>query len=191
MNVNDMSWAGETTPPPQRGGGRPAARFYMRPMKSEAKSIEAGRPVFEDVEFVEIFTPGDKLNVIDRPVRPVDKQNHPSLYAAFKAGNTDVDVGTPLKEWPGITRGQAEELAFFRVRTVEQLAAVSDNNAATMGPILALRQKARDYLERAAGSAPLEKVRAELASRDNEIEVMRRQLKEQADAIAELRKGKK
>jgi hypothetical protein len=186
-----MSWAGETIPPPQRGGGRPAARFYMRPIQNREKSAEAGRPVFEDVEYVEIFTPGDKLNIIDRPVRDADRQNFGNIYSAFKTGAEAKLEGTPLTEWPGITRAQAEELAFFKVRTVEQLASISDTNASSMGPILAIRQKARDYLERAAGSAPMDKVRAELAARDNELEVLRRQLKEQADAIAELRKGKK
>lgn len=144
----------------------------------------AGRPIYEDVEYVEIMVPGDKTQTVHRPVRPTDKIEYSKQYQAWKAGHDQhAATGTLLEQWPGISRAQVEELRHFKIRTVEQLAELSDGNAARMGPILALRQRARDFLERAKGNAPLEKMRTELAARDNEIETLKRQVAELA-AIA-------
>ncbi|HZH06909.1 MAG TPA: hypothetical protein VEY69_09565, partial [Lautropia sp.] len=108
---------------------------------------------------------------------------------AWKAGQQDTAVtGTPLSMVPWLTRSQVEELAYFKVKTVEHLAAISDANVSSIGPIQALKQRAIDFLKAAAGAAPLEQLRAELSEKDTQIEAMKRQLKEQGDAIAELRK---
>ena len=187
--VADASWnsaAGMQDP----GQERLFIKFGMHAVKNEEKSLEAGRPIFEDREFVNIMVPGDKQNVIHREVRPDDKERFSRQYAAWKGGNGDQLVGTPLAEWPAVTRSQVEELAYHGVRTVEQLAAVSDGNASKMGPIQALRQKARDFVEQAKGNVPLEKMRAELVERDNLIATMRKQLEDQGNAISKLQKGK-
>lgn len=165
--------------------------FGLHPQLDEDESNKNARPIYKDVEFVKIVVPGDKQNQIHRPVRPQDKQRFAKAYAAFKAGTQDQLTGTPLSEWSGIGRSQMEELKHFGVRTVEQLAALSDSNAQNIGPIMALRQRAKDYLEQAKGHAPLAQMRAELEKRDNIIETLQRQMKEQAADLAEhKRKGK-
>jgi hypothetical protein len=181
--------AGEAWQHEDAGAEKLYVQFAMHPVKNEAKSLEEGRPIFEDQEYVKLMAPGDKSNVIHRPVRADDKHRFSKQYADWKAGAAQTASGTPLSEWPAVTRSQVEELAYFKVLTVEHLAEMSDGIAQNLGPIQALKQKAKAWIEAAKGNAPSEKLRAELATRDNEIETLKRQLKEQGDAIAELRKG--
>lgn len=141
----------------------------------------AGRPIFDDVEFIIINIPGDKTQEIHREVRPTDKVEFAKQYQAWKAGqDQETASGTPLEQWPTISRAQVEELRFFKVRTVEQLAELSDSNASRMGPITAIRQKAKDFLEKAKGNAPMEQMRGLLAERDGEVEALKRQVAELA-----------
>lgn len=66
-------------------------------------------------------------------------------YVAFKAGKEEVPEGTALRMWAGIDRASVEELAFFKVYTVEQLASMNDSHAV---PFLQLRERARQFLEK-------------------------------------------
>jgi hypothetical protein len=150
--------------------------FHLHPQKNDAKSTEAGRPIFEETEYVRITVPGDKHNIVDRPAREDDRQRFPRQYAHFKSGAAGGVVGTPLSEWPAVTRSQVEELAFFHVKTVEQLANLSDGNAQHVGPILALREKARDWLAKAAGGAVESKLRAEIQERESKLAAMQAQI---------------
>lgn len=163
-------------------GGKLLVRFNMEPVYNPAKSAAAGRPIFDDVEYVEIRVPGDQTNRVHRPAREQDKTDHAGAYAAFKAGHDAPTEGMPLREWPGCTRGEVEMLSHFRIRTVEELASIHDGNAQQVGPILALRQRARDYVEAAKRAAPVDQMRAELLARDERISALTQQ-------VAELTKG--
>lgn len=163
-------------------------KFELVAMQDEAESAKQGRPIFKDLEFIKIASGGQKLSIIHRPIREEDKRRFPRHYDAFKRGMEAPIVGTPLAEWPGITRGQVEELAHFHVRSVEQLAEMSDANAQNFAGMQALKARARDFLEKAKGNAPLEKMRAELSTRDNQIEALTRQLKEQGELLEKLAK---
>jgi hypothetical protein len=150
-------------------------KFFNTPLKNEVKTLEAGRPIFEETEFISIMAPGSRNNV-ERPVRDVDKTRFPRHYAAFKAREDQESVdGTVLSEWPGITRGQAEELRFFNVVTVEQLAGVADNKISNFMGLQTLKTKAREYLEASKGNAAVEA----LIAANNQIEA----LKERLDAL--------
>lgn len=128
-------------------------RFFMDPLKNEAKSQEEGRPIFEDVEWISIKSPGSRDERI-RPARPGDVERFPKHYAAFK-NRTDqqANTGTPLKEWTGITRSQAEELRFINILTVEQLAGCSDQNTQNFKGLMTLKQQAKAFLEAASGKS--------------------------------------
>jgi hypothetical protein len=166
-------------------------QFYSHPVQNEAKSAEAGRPVFEDVDYIRIQVPGDKTTRIERPVRPDDVRAHRIAHEAYKAGKEAPTSGTPLKEWPAATRAQVEELAYFKVYTVEHLAGLSDGNAQNLGPILALRQKARDFLEAAKATAPMASLRAELERKDAELAALRAQMAKMNETLERLdKKGK-
>lgn len=161
--------------------------FYSRPCKDEEASIAAGRPIFKDTEYVTVSPVGDRSNVIDRPVVPRDRRRFTRHYEAFLRKGKQVIEGTPLEQWPIITRSQVEEFKFFKVHTVEQLAEVSDVNLTNFLGGQGLKQKAIAYLEAAKGNAPLEKMQAELAARDNQIATLNQQV---ADLVADMAKLK-
>lgn len=176
---------------PSAASERVFVSFGLHPRQNEQASLEAGRPIYDDVEYVQIIVPGDKNNVVHRPVQEADKRRFAAQYRAWRSGQHEAQSsGTPLSAWPGVTRAQVEELAYFHVRTVEQLAELSDGNAQNIGPVLQLRQRARDFIAAARGAAPLEQLRAQNGELRTEVESLKRQLKEQAEALERLQKAK-
>lgn len=173
---------------PDAGDELLGVTFCLRPVKNEARSVEEGRPIFEDREFVRILCPGDKTNIVFREASPQDKARFRKQYEGFKSGTGEILNGTPLSAWPVLSRAQVEELAYFHVRTVEQLADMPDSAAQGIGPILGLRQKAKDFLAAAKGAAPMEKMRKELEQRDNEIAALRESIRAQGEELAQIRK---
>jgi hypothetical protein len=159
-------------------------QFYMHFNENQTKSQEAGRPVFDDCEFVKIFSPGDRTNIIDRPVRESDKLRFPGQYAAFKANKEQQASGTPLAEWPIVSRSMAEELKYLGFHTVEQIAEANDGAVAKHAGLTNLKVKARAYLELAAGNTkPIEEMtrtvqelQQQLNGRDELIENMKARL---------------
>lgn len=170
-------------------------KFHMGAVINEAKSQAEGRPIYDDKAFITIYIPGDKENINCRPAW--DDANHVHSdtmrfrrqWEDFKAGLGDVESGTPLKEWPLVSRGQAEELVHFHIRSVEALATASDANLQKFQGGYALRQKAQDYLAKAKDNAPMEKLRSELEVRDNQLAALKAQQAEMLAALSELKKG--
>ena len=101
-------------------------RWFMKARKDEDASRQAGRAVFKDTEYIEIMVPGDKNNIIQRPAWAQDYQRFQKQYQQFKAGHADQVTGTPLKLAPFLSEAQVEELAYFKIRTIEQLANMND-----------------------------------------------------------------
>jgi len=182
----------EFQPPPQ-GGERDTAfpRFYLEAVQNGPKSTEAGRPVFDDIEFVEINVPGDRKNVVHRRVSDEHRRRWPREYQAFKERGEIAKEGWPLEEWSGVTRSQVEELKFFKIFTVETLAGLPDDALARAVPMggFAVREKARRALETAKGAAPSEKLAAELEQRDATIAQMNETMAAMQAEIAKLQAG--
>ncbi len=131
-----------------------AVKFYIHPKLSQKKSEEAGRPIYEEIDYISIMQPGNKDSIIMRPATSIDKGRFPEHYKKFKAREDQEAVdGTPLTEWPGISRSQCEELRYMNCRTVEQLVDMSDSNAQSIMAIGALQERARKFLERASKDA--------------------------------------
>jgi hypothetical protein len=120
--------------------------------------------------------PGDKTSVIDRIATEQDKQRFADRYAKWKSGQADAIVGTPLTALPGMNPVKIEEYKFFKIVTVEQLADANDNLGQKFMSFHSDKQKAKAFLEVAAGNAPIEKMHAELAKRDEEIETLKAQM---------------
>ena len=166
--------------------------FYKRAVKDEEASLAEGRAIFKEVDYIRIVTPGDKDNIPDRPVRDApeysDKRRFAKQYAAYLAQQKQEEVsGTPLAAWLA-NPAQVEELKYFGVHTVEQLAGLSDTHASKFMGINALRQKARDFIAAAKDGAPMVALRAEVEKRDEEVAALKAALDDQAKQLAELRK---
>lgn len=156
-------------------------RFYVRPVQNNFRTQLLGRPIFDDIEYVEVVIPGNRGTVMDTPVRDEHRQRWPRQYAAFKESAAQVEHGTPLAEWGGVTRSQAEELKFFHIHTVENLAGLDDTGlqkAVAQGGFQ-LRERAQRFLEQAAGSEPANA----LAAKVDEQAAMIEQFQKERDAM--------
>jgi|TARA_R110000787_G_scaffold90865_7_gene191699 hypothetical protein len=169
------------------------AEFYYESILNESKSTEENRPIFEDTSFIRITVSGNKNSIIERPVRIGHLVNHDNNrfraeYAAFLKGEQAILEGTPLNQWGAISNSQANELKHFNVRTVEQLASMTDGNAQNFPSILALREQAKSFLKTALEGSQTSKLQAELSKRDDDIAAMKAQL---AEVVKELGTSKK
>jgi len=163
-------------------------KFELRAKLDVEATEKAGRPIYNDHEYIDIRAPGSPDNV-NRPATLRDKERFPRHYSAFK-NRTDGDElmdGTPLSEWPLVNRSQVEEFAFANIKTVEQLAATSDVNGQQFMNFPSMKQKAADWLEVANKGIKAADLQKELASRDEDIA----ELKEQVAALIETSKPRK
>lgn len=153
-------------------------RFYMRSEQDNFQSEKQGRPIFFEEPYIEIMCPGRQDLTIDTPVRAKHKLNFPRQWQVFENSQRTADqmqlTGTPLEQWPQVTRQQAEELKGRRFYTVEQIANCTEQQAQALGMAGSmLRQKAKIFLEAAQNTslattqaAEIEKLRAERAAKD-------------------------
>ena len=167
----------------QNADSRLQVRFYKRPVQQEAETLEAGRPIYKEFDFVHICVAGDTLTEIDTYALSSHKTRFPIQWANYKnrLGADDQEiVGTPVSEWPLVSKSQAEELRAMKFYTVESIANASDQQlqrmgmAAGMSPY-AFRDKAKSYLNLASDSAETDKraqeinnLKEELAKKDEE-----------------------
>jgi hypothetical protein len=167
----------------QNADSRLQVRFYKRPVQQEAETLEAGRPIYKEFDFVHICVAGDTLTEIDTYALSSHKTRFPIQWANYqnRLGKDDVEVvGTPVSEWPLVSKSQAEELRAMKFYTVESIANASDQQlqrmgmAAGMSPY-AFRDKAKSYLNLASNSAETDKraqeinnLKEELAKKDEE-----------------------
>lgn len=149
--------------------------FFARAVENQAKSREAGRPIFEDKEFVRIVIPGDRLREIVAPAQDMHFVSHERrqmtyaerfapAYAAFRDGREVSAVGTPLEEAPFLTPARVAELKAQKITTVEQLAGIADANVSR-----ALGMGGRDLVEKA-------KTFIANANGMSEVEALKRQI---------------
>lgn len=172
------SWAGSEAKP-----GQIRARFFLEPVQDEVASAQAGRPIFRDVERVELFMPGDQWHKPVHNVTDEHRQRFAESYAAFKKGLDDaVTSGTPLEEWPVLSRSQVMELRAMGFRTVEDIRDVSDQHAAPIMGMVSLKRRAEAFLDEAAELAQNESLHAENDRLNSEIASLKLQMKELGDA---------
>jgi hypothetical protein len=159
-------------------------QFYMESIEDEEQSKIEGRPFFRDVPFIKIIPVGDKNTVVCRPVKldydantPPDTVRWPAQYAAFQNQQVQVSEGTPLEQWGPITKSQALMFKAVNVHTVEQLAAVSDQNLHNLGMgAREMREKATAYIADAKGGAGTAKLQAENEELRQKIEALQNQM---------------
>ena len=122
-------------------------KFFLREKEDKDATAEEGRPMYKELEYIEIRAAGKRDAMACRPASHQDKQRFPRHYDAFKRRVEMPVEGTPLAEWPQIARSTVEELSFLKIKTVEQLVSMSDNDASNFRGGLALKQKAAEFLK--------------------------------------------
>lgn len=162
-------------------------RFHLRAEQNNFRTQQEGRPVFEDREFVEIFTPGMSLS---RPVEEVTQEHKdrwPEQYRAFKDGQEIAVTGTPLEQWPILTPSAILTYKAQGIRTVEDFAAVPDGALQNLGAgSRTMRDKARAYLDSAEAGAALEREGAARQAAEERATLLETQLAEMAQRLAAL-----
>jgi hypothetical protein len=130
------------------------------------------------------------INIHDNPTNPASRlakiraeviKKH---YDAWKSGQEIPETGTPLSAWNGVTPAQADILRTKKVKTVEDVAGLTDtdmNNIPFMG-VRALRDSAKRFL----AASDSVKVASELAARDAELERLRAEQDESREQVQEL-----
>lgn len=164
-------------------------QFYLKTIQNNFRSEQEGRKICDDVDFIKIWTPGNQLNIIDRPVHEDDKHRFPTHWAKYSAGKQGSDQlsGTPLKDWPLLTPAQAEELRYLKFFTVDQIAGASDDNAMRLTALVgmsgyALRDRAKNFLAVAKGEAVNSHLEEQNKSLQSQLDALREQLAAMAPA---------
>ena len=155
-------------------------KFEYRPKEDRTQTKLQGRPIFVDTLYIDIRTPGSK-DYVCRPAKDRDIKRFPRHYKAFMErveGAEETVEGTLLAEWPLVTRAQVEELSFFNVKTVEQLAAMSDAHSGQFMGINNLKRKAQEWLVTAKDQNAAMHLATELKLRDEMIAEMKEQIEE-------------
>lgn len=150
--------------------------FMREPVMHPAKSRDAGRAVYEERDFVRIHVPGDKSTVCVEPMHELNRQRFAARYQKWLAGHGEAVTGTPLSALPGMTPTKVEEYKYFKIVTVEQMAEANDQLGQKFMSFNADKQRAKAFLEVAAGNAPIERMNEELKKRDADIEELRAQV---------------
>lgn len=150
-------------------------RFYTEPVHQEFASIQAGRPIYKDEDFVAITTPGSR-NTVTAPATYEYQQRFADQYKRFKNSQNQVINGTPLSVLPWMSKSQVAEFAASNVHTVEALANMPDSVSHMFMGHQQIKQRAQAYLDIAKDAAPMLKLQSELEKRDAQIEELQAQM---------------
>jgi hypothetical protein len=162
--------------------------FKIHTTRNEAKTREAGRPIYDDMEVVEVRFAGDKLKVSVFPAHDicgeaVDEDGNTrkvtyaerwsDQYKRFKSKHQQVAEGTPVDELPFLTQAKRSELKALSIYTAEALAALDGQPLKNLGAGgRDLKNQAQAYLDRAAGTADVTKMAAQIAELQQTIRDM-------------------
>jgi len=188
IHVGDADWRnGDFTESKKQGGVM--IFFHDVAVQNNAKTREAGRPIFETKTFLQKIVPGDRLLDVDRPMRPGDPEEFPEAWARYQAKQENRIDGTPIEAWPIMTVTMAAEMKALRIYTVEQFASLPDSAGRNIMGFSDLRDKARRFLLAAKDSALLEKTAAANAEKDQTIAELTKQVRDLTEKVAALTGG--
>jgi len=151
-------------------------RFFIHTVQDQKRSKEEGRPIFKDIECVEIRMAANKQTVAVFPAHEfwawgeIDGVRQKITYAMrfadqykrFKASEAQVMTGTPLEELPFLTQAKRSELKALSIYTAEALASLDGTPLKQLGMGgRELKNQAEAYLAKATDSAAVTRLAAE------------------------------
>ena len=150
--------------------------FFIAYPPNQMETEKAGRLITGPMECVKIRQAGDDLTAAVHPVTDEIKLCFPMEYKQWESTKTnDFVSGTRLKDWPLMDPGTVQEMEFVGIRSVENLASVSDANIARFTYGHSWRNKAQLWLEENKTTAPtklLEAKNADLMARLEALEAL-------------------
>lgn len=137
-------------------------RFEWFDEEDPAETKRCGYPRYKRIQIIRTLIPGSKDERVDR-VRAEHKHRFPRAWAAFLAGEEGVVDGTPLKDFPGLTKDDVSTLTHFHVLSVEQLASMSDEQVGNLGHgWRARRDGAKTWMSARRAAQPVAELNAQL-----------------------------
>lgn len=192
--------------PQYRTGDGSAVRIWKDTAKNNFLSEREGRAIFDEVIYVEVIAPGSKGSTpvfeVERvfaeemahpqPLRGIQYDQFKDMIEAFKK-NDEIDAkmtGTPLTEWPEISRTMAASLREAAIYSVEALASLPDEKLSVVGPDgRTWRTKAEAYLAAAKDSGYATAIAAENERLKAELDATKSQIADLAAQIEALGKA--
>lgn len=142
--------------------------FYREAIKNETKSVEAGRPIFDEVDLIKIMFPGQRDTVVAR-VNEHYKYRFAAQWDRYSRGMDQSSSGTPLSQLGWMSMAQIAEYKALNCHTIEQLVGMPDAAAQRFMGYHGIKQRAQQYLDMAKGLAPLTAMEEQLQKRDAQI----------------------
>jgi hypothetical protein len=179
--------------------------FYSRDVKNEFKTsqkakemgkepeqLEPHEYVNDTVDYIKIQIPGNKNLEIDTPARDEHKRRFPMHWLAYQNRGDAVGkvVGTPIEQWPRISKEVAEELRHIRFNTIEAVAGASDAQLQAIGMIagqnaFTFRDDARRHLATIGAQAKLNDAEIKQREADEKLAAAKEEMAAQARRHAE------
>jgi hypothetical protein len=160
----------------QRQDASLLVRFELEEVEDRQETKKSGFPVYKKLERVHILIPGSREERVHTATRE-HQRRFPRAYAAFKSGLEVPPDGTAVRDWAGAGKGDAAMLVHHGVASVEQLAALSDENLSLMGHgIRPLRDRARSWVEARKAHKPIAELQAQLKEKDAETDALKARL---------------
>lgn len=164
------------------------AVFRNIAIQNEGKSAQAGRPIFDDVEAVELRYPGSK-NVGVFPAFEIShREEDPELggmrkvtyaerfskqYQQFKSRQHQTKSGTPLDYLSFLTEARRAELRALNIYTAEALTVVDGQELKNLGPGgRELKEKAAAFLAESTEHSRITKLEAEIEALKSRNQVL-------------------
>ncbi len=136
--------------------------FTNRAVPDEIASRDAGRPISRQVDYIRIRQPGERDEIM-RPAHDGDRRRFARHWAAYQDGRQEAPDGAPLSLLFPNNPEIIENLKYFKVLVVEQLAALSDTQIQNLGMgARAWQQKAAEFLMLAENGKGLEALHAKV-----------------------------
>jgi len=185
----NIAWSGHVGAVEYGGGDRAqVVIFFKKATPNPAKSLENGRPYFDEKVFVRIHPPGERLNIVERPAKGEDARRWPNQWAQFSQNKEQVPEGTPIGLLYPDKPAVEATLRAGGVFTIEQCADLSGHAIESIG-MGAQRwvNDAKKYLEYANKGVKAAQFRAEMDEKDREIKVLKQQVDHLTASIEQLR----
>lgn len=169
----------------------PYVMFEKKLVEDRAESVKQGHYVSKEIDWVKVTRPGsrdtyeavaqDYVASLKQKARQqlipfAWAQQIEAIYTEWQKGNTLPPSGTPIKGWPVIGPAAQDNLIRNGIMTVEDLAAIPDNELTKVGTgAVTFKQKAVAWLDAANQGKTTE-----------ELATLRARCAEQERQIAEL-----
>lgn len=183
----NIQWQGDWGGIVQMERNNNMAIFFNKAVHNPARSAERGHPHYDNIVFVRIAPPGERLNIVERPAREEDRRRFAVQWAQFSQNQEQLPEGMPIDllypEQPAV----AATLRASGVFTVEQCASLSGTAIDSIG--MGAQQYANDaqkMLEMANKGVTAVQHRRALEERDQKIRLLENNIQQLQATVSRL-----